>query len=54
MNKYKGAYIEKDYRGYYTAFVLTRDRVLGDSYFEPVQADTLQGIKQLIKYYSEV
>lgn len=54
MNKYKGAYIEKDYRGYYTAVILTRDRVLGGSYFESVQADTLQGIKKLIKYYTEV
>lgn len=52
--KYRDCYIEKDYRGYYTALVLTRDRVLGGSYLQPIQADTLPGIKKLIKYYQEV
>lgn len=51
---YKNVTIEKDYRGYYTAIVRTRDRVLGGTYFEPIQADTLQGIKELITYYQEV
>lgn len=52
--KYKNVTIEKDFRGYYTAIVKTRDRVQGGSYFEPVQADTLQGIKKLITYYTGV
>lgn len=51
---YKNTTIEpKDHRGYYTALVLTRDRVLGGSYFESIQADTLSGIKKLIKYYRD-
>lgn len=51
---YKDTTIERDHRGYYTAIVETRDRVLGGTYFQPVQADTLDGIKKLITYYKEV
>lgn len=52
--RYKNTNIERDYRGYYTANVYTRDRVAGGFYYQSVQADTLKGIKKLIKYYSEV
>lgn len=52
--KYLDCYIYQDNRGMYISLVLTRDRVLGGSYFETVQADTLDGIKELIKYYTEV
>lgn len=52
---YKDTTINKpDYRGMYTASVYTRDRVLGGFYYQPIQADTLDGIKKLIRYYSEV
>jgi hypothetical protein len=51
---YKGTLIERDYRGYFTASVYTRDRVNGGHCFQPVQADTLEGIKSLIRYYKGV
>lgn len=51
---YKNTTIEKDYRGYYMAVVKTRDRVQGGTYMQPIQADTLQGIKKLVTYYQEV
>jgi hypothetical protein len=54
MKTYLDTTIEKDYRGYFTALVLTRDRILGGSYYQSIQSDTLQGIKKLIKYYKEV
>ena len=52
--QYKNITIEKDYRGYYTATVETRDRVFGGVYMQSIQADTLQGIKKLINYYQGV
>lgn len=51
---YNDVTIEKDHRGYYTAMVETRDRVLGGYYYQPIQADTLEGIKELIDYYQGV
>jgi hypothetical protein len=51
---YKGVNIEKDYRGYFTAQVETRDRVLGGTYFQPIQADSKDGIKKLINYYQGI
>ena len=53
MTTYKNTTITKDHRGYYTATVQTRDRVLGGIYFQNIQADTLHGIKKLITYYKE-
>lgn len=52
--QYNDVTIESDYRGYYTAIVPTRDRVLGGIYYQPIQADTLDGIKQLIEYYQGI
>ena len=54
MKPYKDTTIEHDYRGYYTALVCMRDRINGGFYFYPIQADTLQGIKELIRYYKSV
>ena len=54
MSLYKNVTIERDYRGYFTAIVETRDRVLGGKYFQPIQSDSVAGIKKLINYYQEV
>ena len=48
---YKETTISKDMRGMYTALVYMRDRVFGGYVYQPIQADTLQGIKALIDYY---
>lgn len=54
LKAYKETTIERDYRDYYTAIVYTRDRVLGGYYYQPIQADTLTGIKELINYYKNI
>jgi len=51
---YKDTTIDRDIRGYYTASVYMRDRINGGFYFYPIQADTLAGIKELIRYYLSV
>ena len=51
---YKQTTIERDHRGYFTAIVYMRDRINGGFYFYPIQADTLSGIKSLIRYYKGV
>lgn len=44
--KYRGATIERDYRGMYLAFVLVGS--LRTGHYVPLQADSRSGIRELI------
>jgi hypothetical protein len=47
---YKNVNITRDHRGYYVASVAMYDRASG-YYFQPIQADSVTGIKKLINHY---
>ena len=49
--QYRHVDITKDYRGFYKAEVAMYHRRTGIYYMQPAQADTLAGIRRLIRFY---